>query len=92
MQRECGFAGESIMQNIVLQAHFDGRQIQLDDPFPLPPNTKLLVTILSASADDDERSDWLALSQENLARAYTEDEPDYSRDLIQEANPDYEGG
>ena len=31
------------------------------------------------------------LSLESLARAYSDDEPEYSLDLIKEANPEYEG-
>jgi hypothetical protein len=40
---------------------------------------------------DEEREDWTRLSLESLARAYSDDEPEYSLDLIKEANPAYEG-
>ena len=38
---------------------------------------------------DEEREDWTRLSLESLARAYGDDEPEYSLDLIKEANPAY---
>ncbi len=78
------------MEKTTLRAHFDGRQILLDEPFELEPNTKLIVTILPESSGE-EREDWTRLSLESLARAYGDDEPEYSLDLIQEANPEYEG-
>jgi len=48
--------------------------------------------IISVSPESDaEREDWTRLSLESLARAYSDDEPEYSLDLIEEANPAYEG-
>ena len=78
------------MGTVTLRAHFDGNQILLDEPFELEPNMELLVTFLPNSLVD-ERSAWTQLSLESLARAYSDDEPEYSLDLIKEANPDYEG-
>ncbi len=78
------------MEPRILRAHFDGNQILLDDPIELEPNTDLLVTVLPKSSDK-ERDNWAALSLEHLAQAYGDDEPEYSLDLIKEANPEYEG-
>lgn len=78
------------MEAKMLRAHFDGRQILLDEPYELQPNTPLLVTVLPTETDS-ERDDWLRFSLANLARAYGDDEPDYPLDCIKEANPDYEG-
>lgn len=78
------------MEKLTLQAHFDGRQILLDEPFEIEPNTELIVTILPKSSNG-EREDWARLSLESLARAYGDEEPEYSLDLIKEANPEYEG-
>jgi hypothetical protein len=78
-----------LMETKTLRAHFDGSQILLDEPFELEPNTELMVTVLPTS--DEEREDWTRLSLESLARAYSDDEPEYSLDLIKEANPAYEG-
>lgn len=38
-----------------------------------------------------DREDWLRLSALGLERAYGEDEPEYSLDLIKKPNPEYEG-
>jgi len=73
-------------QTISLAAHFDGKQILLDEPFELEPNVKLIVTVLP-----DEREDWRLAAKKNLARAYGDDEPEYGLDLIKENNPRYEG-
>ncbi|MDQ3928515.1 MAG: hypothetical protein M3328_05135 [Chloroflexota bacterium] len=76
-----------------LRAHFDGRQIVLDEPFELETDTELLVTILPKEQSEGaaEREDWLALSMRRLQDAYGEDEPEYSLDRIREPNPQYEG-
>jgi hypothetical protein len=79
-----------LMEAKTLRAHFDGEQIRLDEPFELEPNVKLLITVLPESSDE-EREDWARLSLESLERAYGDDEPEYSLDLIKEANPEYEG-
>jgi hypothetical protein len=66
------------MPAISLKAHFDGKSIQLDEPYQLPCNAQLLVTILPNTVTDHERMDWLALSAEGLELAYGDNEPDYS--------------
>ncbi len=38
----------------------------------------------------DEREDWVRLSLRSLARAYGDDEPEYSRNEIKKANAEYE--
>lgn len=77
------------MRIITLQAHFDGKQIILDEPYELAPNTKLVVNVIQMQ--DEEREDWTRFSLANLERASGNDEPEYSLDLIREANPKYEG-
>ena len=72
-----------------IPVHFDGVSIQLDEPYPLEPNARLLVTILPEK--DEEREAWLRLSVQRLAGAYGEDEPDYPSTCILEANPNYDG-
>ena len=74
-----------------LRAHFDGSQILLDEPYELEPDTKLIVTVLPKDNSNAEREAWLHLSMKKLEDAYTDDEPEYSVDLIKEANPEYEG-
>jgi len=78
------------METKTIRAHFDGNQILLDEPCELEPNVKLIITVLPKSSDE-EREDWARLSLESLGRAYGDDEPEYSLDLIKEANPEYEG-
>ena len=78
------------MENVILRAHFDGKHILLDEPFELEPNTELVIMIIPKSLHE-ERKDWAQLSLESLEQAYGDDEPEYSLDLIKEANPDYEG-
>ena len=75
------------MTAVTLKAHYDGRQICLDEAYPLKPDTPLLVTVLSQDTADAERAEWLAASQAGLARAYGEDEPDYSDAILREAPP-----
>ena len=70
------------MPSVILKAHYDGEHIVLDEPFVIPPNTPLAVTVLSPSTPehDRERAEWAALSAQSLARAYGDDEPEYTVD------------
>ena len=70
------------MKTVTLTAHVECDRIQLDEPFALPANARLLVTILPESLPDAERQEWNALSKAGLARAYEDDEPDYPASLI----------
>jgi hypothetical protein len=78
------------MPIIALLAHFDGERICLDEPYKLEPNTKLIVTILTNQESISEHKNWLILSRQRLEKAYGENEPEYSADLLKEVNPDYE--
>ena len=71
------------MPAVSLKAHFDGQHIQLDEPFELPRDAQLLVTVLKPSLPDEQRAAWLALSARGLATAYGDNEPDYSDVEIQ---------
>jgi hypothetical protein len=70
------------VKTVTLTARFDGERIQLDEPFALPVDARLLVTILPESSADAERQEWYALSKAGLARAYGDDEPDYPASLV----------
>ena len=70
------------MKTVTLTAHVSGDSIQLDEPFALPANARLLVTILPEIFPDAERQEWYALSKSGLARAYSDDEPDYPASLV----------
>lgn len=65
------------MPSLTLKAHFDGERIRLDEPFDLPVNAPLMVTVLSP-ATDSEREQWAQASAAGLARAYGDHEPDYT--------------
>jgi len=80
------------MNPVTLRAHFDGEHIQLDEPYALQPGTPMMVMVKRDSPADPEREDWLRLSQQRLADAHGDDEPDYPLSLIKEPNPNYEGG
>jgi hypothetical protein len=70
------------MNPITLRAHFDGKQIVLDEPANLKPDTQLIVTVLPISKNngetgeiDEEREDWIRMSLMNLENAYPETFP-----------------
>ena len=69
------------MPSVTLRAHYDGDRIQLDEPFDLPPDTPLLVTVLSPDADA-ERASWVDAAARALTRAYGDDEPEYTLDDV----------
>ncbi len=78
------------MPMITLPAHYDGKQICLDEAFELLPDTKLFVTIISKSEPENDYKDWLSLSGTRLTDAYGEDEPEYSLNMLREENMKYE--
>ena len=63
-----------MMQVVSLPAHFDGRQIVLDEPYDLPPNASLVVTVLYDSPPDSAQGDserqWLAAAAKSDAFAF----------------------
>ena len=68
------------MATVTLKAHFDGEQIVLDEPFEIPPNSRLAVTVLSPveTATESEQADWAALATKGLSKAYGDSEPEYT--------------
>ncbi len=75
------------MNTVTLRAHFDGKQICLDEPYELQPDARLIVTVVSGDSMGDERQAWLAASQAGFARAFGDDEPDYSNAVLRDAPP-----
>jgi hypothetical protein len=65
------------MTTTTLKAHYDGKYIVLDEPFELTANTALTVTVF---VPDNEREEWANLSAQSLARAYGDNEPEYTLD------------
>ena len=78
------------MENITLHAHYDGSQIQLDEPYELKPDTRLLITVIPP--DTADTSAWGNFSQQGLAAAYGPAEPEYALSMVKEPNPSYERG
>jgi hypothetical protein len=72
------------MSVITFKAHYDGKQVCLDEPIDLAPNTPMLVTVARPDAEDADRAEWFALAKAAFARAYGKDEPDYSNAVIRE--------
>ena len=72
------------MPSVTLKAHYDGERIQLDEPFDLPPRASLLVTVLSPQVGDSDRVAWLAASRAALARAFADNEPEYTPADVQQ--------
>ncbi|PPT07915.1 hypothetical protein CKA32_002716 [Geitlerinema sp. FC II] len=44
------------MKTISLSGYFDGESIRLDEPYNLPPNTKVIVTVIPE--ETSERESW----------------------------------
>ncbi len=64
------------MPAVTLKAHYDGERIVLDEPFEIPPNSPLMVTVLPPTevvVDED----WFLVVRKALSAAYGTDEPDY---------------
>lgn len=76
------------MKTVSVTAYFDGKQIQLDEPLDLKPNTKLMVTVLSDQESD--RETWQAIAIQGLERAYTEEDEVYDLSDVKTSNPSYE--
>lgn len=67
------------MPAVTLKAHYDGEQILLDEPFEIPPNSPLMVTVLPAS-EAVVGDDWILAARKAFAGAYGTDEPVYDTD------------
>lgn len=65
------------MGTVTLKAHYDGKHITLDEPYDLQPGTPVAVTVYPSQADL-EKAEWLRTAAADLARAFGDDEPEYS--------------
>ena len=66
---------------VTLKAHYDGKQVCLDEPCQLPPQTRLLVFVMPELSGNNDLEELHELGRQSLARAYSDHEPDYS-DLL----------
>ena len=60
------------MKTVTLSAHFDGREIKLDEPYEIPSDARLLVTVLppaepqsgtEEAAEEADLKDWAERAQ-----------------------------
>lgn len=51
------------MKTVTLTAHLEGQEIKLDEPYEIPSEARLLVTVLPSSREADERTDWSELAR-----------------------------
>ncbi|KJR40725.1 glycosyl hydrolase family 31 [Candidatus Magnetoovum chiemensis] len=58
-------------------------------PLDIPAGSRIIITIDSLADINEDRASWLKLSEQGLAAAYADDEPEYSIELIREYNPEY---
>ena len=65
------------MSGLTLKAHFDGKHITLDEPYALQPGAPLTVIVLS-TPNDFENAELTQSAVTGLARAYADDEPEYT--------------
>jgi hypothetical protein len=69
------------MPAVTLRAHYDGKHLVPDEPANLPIDTPLAVTVYPAAGPGalaEERAGLTALASQCLARAYGDDEPEYT--------------
>jgi len=64
------------MKTVALTAHFDGEMVQFDEPCQIDTNARLLVVVIPP---DDERQGWSQFSAGQLAKAYGDTEPEYTK-------------
>lgn len=68
------------MPTITLKAHYDGQRILLDEPFNLPVNASLMITVLPNT--NNENDSWLNIAINGLSDAYSDNEPEYLLESI----------
>jgi len=73
---------------LAIKAKFDGKQIVLPEVPKCPAGS--VIVVFPEQETEQERESWSGLSLKGLARAYGENEPDYSRAVVKKANTDYE--
>ncbi len=76
-----------MMQTIEAQV-IDHTLLRLLEPLQLPKFTRVMIAVLPV--EDKERTAWLQASARGLNQAYGNDEPEYSPELIQVPNPEFE--
>ena len=65
------------MSALMVKAHFDGEQIQLNEPCVLEKGAQLIVTVVAPELIA-EREAWFNFASQSFARCYGPDEPEYT--------------
>ena len=61
------------MPTIALRAHYDGERIILDEPYEIPANSTLMVTVLPRSPDGNSENEWLRAAMCSDAFSFLDD-------------------
>jgi hypothetical protein len=61
------------MPTVALQAHYNGENIVLNEPYNLPANASLMVTLIPFGADADSEGLWLRTAASSDAFAFLAD-------------------
>lgn len=69
----------------------DATHLELHEPIPATQGQHVVLSVSEPGEIEDDREAWLALSAEDLARAYEDDEPEYPATLVKEPNPQHQG-
>jgi hypothetical protein len=75
-----------MMQTLEAQV-VDNTHLKLLQPIQLPKRTRVIITVMQPG--DDEREAWLQVSAGQLSRAYGDDEPEYSLELVKQPNSEF---
>ena len=74
------------MQAIETTASFNEKGELKIDNLPIIKNQKVKLLIL---VDENEQNEWYGFSGKGLSKAYSDDEPDYTLNMLKEPNPDF---
>ena len=61
------------MHTVAIRAHYDGERIILDEPYEIPANSNLVVTVLPVAPDGDSEKEWLRAAMTSDAFAFLAD-------------------
>lgn len=61
------------MSKVAIPAHYDGEHIVLDEPYDLPVDAILLVTVLPSASEADSEETWLQAAASGGAFAFLTD-------------------
>ena len=76
------------MQSILAQV-IDPNHLELQQPVTISPGSNVIIMIVSLESIRESQT-WYQLSAQGLATAYSDNEPEYSADLIRVSNPDFQ--